>query len=253
MQLRTLALSVILLAPLCAWCADAPPPMGVWTGKGQIGYVATHGNTEAKSANAALDLSLLEGDWKHALHLDGLYAQSADITSAQRWNAGWQSNYNFTSNLYTFGTLRYDRDLFSGFQYQASVAAGIGYKIFDTPGTKLSVQLGAGYRKERLESLIKDASGAVVQRVLGDSTSDGIASAGLDYSQALTSTTTLSDKLLVEAGSSNTLVTNALALTVKMSTKLALSVGYSLQNNSDPPPGLKKLDTIETVNLVFAL
>jgi putative salt-induced outer membrane protein YdiY len=43
-----------------------------------------------------------------------------------------------------------------------------------------------------------------------------------------------------------------LALTVKMSDKLALSVGYAITDNTHPPGTLKKVDTVETVNLVFA-
>jgi len=68
----------------------------------------------------------------------------------------------------------------------------------------------------------------------------------------LSGSTTLSDKLLVESGSNDTLVTNTLALAVKISTKLALSVGYNVQNNSNPPAGLKKLDSLETLNLVYS-
>ena len=37
-----------------------------------------------------------------------------------------------------------------------------------------------------------------------------------------------------------------------MSDKLALSLAYGLQDNTKPPAGLKKLDTIETINLVYA-
>jgi len=256
MQLRNLAALTFLastLLPLAAWCDDTPPPpQGVWTGKGQAGFVASQGNTEARSANAAIDMALLEDPWKHALHLGGLYGQSANVTSAERWDALWQTNYDMSKTLYTFGALRYEHDLFSGFQYQASVSGGLGYKLIDSNDVKLSVQAGVGYRKERPEDLIKDATGAVVERILENSTSDVIFSAGLDYTQTLTSTTTLSNKLLVESGSSNTLLTDALALAVKMSTRLALSLGYRLQNNSSPPAGLKKLDSTETVNLVFA-
>jgi putative salt-induced outer membrane protein YdiY len=43
-----------------------------------------------------------------------------------------------------------------------------------------------------------------------------------------------------------------IALTVKMSDKLALSVGYGLTDNTHPPDTIKKLDTVTTVNLVFA-
>lgn len=251
MNARTLALSVLALLPAVALCDEAPP-QDVWTGKGQAGLVASQGNTEARTANAALDLGLLDGPWAHSLHLEALYASSAGITSGERWSALWQSNYDLSSALYTFGALRYEHDLFSGFNYQASLSAGMGYKIYDSGGLKLSVQAGPGFRRERPQLLTKDAAGDVIARTFGEPTDSAILSAGIDYSQALTATTTLSDKLLVETGGGNTLLTNALALSVKMSSRLALSVGYNIQNNSSPPPGLKKLDSIETVNLVFS-
>lgn len=252
MNARTLALAVMTLVPVVALCAEAPPPQDVWTGKGQAGLVASQGNTVARTGNAALDLGLLDGPWTHALHLEALYAQSNGIASGERWGALWQSNYDLSPTLYTFGAVRYERDLFSGFNYQGSIAGGVGYKIYDTDGLKLSVQAGPGYRRERPQTLTKDAAGDVIARSLGQATGSAILSAGIDYSQVLTPTTTLSDKVLVETGGGNTLLTNALALSVKMSTRLALSLGYNIQNNSSPPPGLKKLDSIETVNLVFS-
>ena len=251
MKLQALMMSALLAVPVITMSDEPPPPIGVWTGKGQAGYVASQGNTDSKSANAMLDMGFIAPPWKHAFHLEGLYGQSAGITAAERWDTQWQSNYSITPKLFGFGALRYDHDLFSGFQYQGSVAGGAGYQIFDSDATKLSVQLGAGYRSLRPERLIKNASGAVVARILEPRGSGAIGTAGADFAQTLSSTTTLTDKLLVEAGSLNTLVTDALALTVKVTTKLALSVGYSLQDNSKPPAGLKKLDSIETVNLVF--
>ncbi len=251
MRLRTFIVALACLVPLVALGQSAPPPMGVWTGKGQLGWVASNGNTDAKAANALIDIARLEQRWKHAFHLGGLYSESANITAAERWDSLWQSNYDLTTDLYAFGALRYSHDLYSGFHYQASGTLGLGYQIIETDDVKLSAQLGAGYRKLQPQQLIEDAAGAVVSRVLEPSVGEVIASAGLEYSQALTKTTTLSDKLLIESGSSNTLVTNTLALTVQMSDRLALSVGYHLQNNSNPPAGLEKRDTTQTVNLVF--
>ena len=83
-----------------------PPPQNVWTGKGQAGYTSSSGNSEGKSANAAIDMAYLDDPWKHAFHLGGLYGQSAGIVSAERWDTSWQTNYNLTANLYTFGLLR---------------------------------------------------------------------------------------------------------------------------------------------------
>lgn len=242
----------VVAAPLSARADDPPPPEGVWTGKGQAGYVSSKGNSDSKSANVILDAALVEGPWKHALHLDGLYGQSAGIVSAERWGTLWQSNYDFSPDWFTFGALRYQHDMFSGFQYQASGTVGLGYNIFDTDKTKLSAQVGVGYRKLRPEDLIKDDTGAVVDRIVAPAEGNAVGTFGATFSQVLSSTTTLSDKLMVESGSSDTLTTNALALAVKISTKLALSVGYNVQHNTKPPAGLKKLDTLQTINLVYA-
>jgi putative salt-induced outer membrane protein len=241
-------------APLAVLADDPPPPppQGVWIGKGQLGFLASQGNTDASSANAAIDMGLLSDPWEHKFHLGGLYGKSGGVVAAERWDTNWQSNYSFTPDWFAFGTLRYQRDLFSGFQYQASEAAGAGYKILNTAYTKLSVQAGVGYRELRPENLIKDDSGAVIARILLPTDNSVVFTAGLDYSQAFTSTTTLSNKLLVEGGSGDKLITDTLALTVKMSTRLALSLGYSLQDNTEPPAGLKKTDSVETANLVFA-
>jgi putative salt-induced outer membrane protein len=142
--------------------------------------------------------------------------------------------------------------MFSGFQYQESLTAGLGYKLLSTNTTKLDVQVGAGYKRLRPEELIKDSDGAVTARIPQEAESGAIGTLGVNYSQAFTATTTLTDKLLVESGSSDTLITNALALAVKISTKLALSVGYAVTDNTKPPAGLKRVDTLETVNLVYS-
>ncbi len=248
---RLLAGALFLAAACPSWADPAPPPMGVWTGKGQFGFLSSSGNTDAKAINANLDMTYTQDPWKHQLHLGGLYGENSNIVSAERWDARWQSNYSFTSALFVFGELRYEHDLFDGFQYQGSGAAGLGYKVFDTDSIKLSVQLGAGYRELRSEDLVKDEAGAVIQRIPGQSSGNAMMTAGLDYAQKLTTTTTLTDTLSVQVASGNKLLTNSLGLAVKISTRLALALGYAIKDNTQPPAGLKKLDTATTVNLQY--
>jgi putative salt-induced outer membrane protein YdiY len=62
MKLRALILSVCCLTPMMALCdSPPPPPQDVWTGKGQAGHTSSQGNSEAKSANAAIDMAFLDG------------------------------------------------------------------------------------------------------------------------------------------------------------------------------------------------
>jgi putative salt-induced outer membrane protein len=249
---RTFACLLALAPALSAWADEAPPPpQDVWIGKGQLGFLNSHGNSDAESINGNVDLLRYDGPWKNEIYAGGLYGKNSGIVSAERWEARSQSNYNFSADLFVFGGLRYEHDLFDGFQYQASVTSGLGYKLLNGDDTKLTLQVGAGYRRLRPETIDKDDSGQVISRTPLDATGEAIATVGVDFSHAFSKSTTFTNKFLSEAGSDNILLHDELALTVKMSDKLALSVGYTIIDNTKPPPPLKKLDTTASVNLVF--
>lgn len=228
-------------------------PQG-WSGKGQAGYVMSRGNTDTDAANAKLDVFLLTPQWKHQLTLEGLYGKSGQVTSAERWDLREQSDYTITSKLFAFGALAYQDDRFSGFQYQASGSGGLGYKFFDSDTTKLAAQVGVGYRVLRPETLVPDpnGSGAIIAREPLDRESEAVGTAGIDFMHQFNTNTKLSDKMILESGSSNTSIKNDLVLEVKMSQKLALAAGYSVLHNTNPADGVKRTDTITTLNLVYA-
>jgi len=227
--LAGLALSTI------AAVAQADP----WKGKGEAGIVASSGNTNSQSFNLKLGMTKVEDLWKHALDMSYIRTSSDGVTDANRFVGSWQSNYNFSARTFAFGGARYDHDEFGGFLYQASISTGLGYKFYDTDRVKFSGQAGIGYR--RLEDSVthETSNGAVFV-------------GGLNYEYAITDTTKLTDKLTVESGSDNTLITNFVGVEVKMSDKLGLSAGYDVTHNTKPPTGKKSTDTITTLNLVFS-
>jgi putative salt-induced outer membrane protein len=230
----------------------APPPAQGWSGKGQLGYVMSRGTSDTDSANAKLDLADLAGDWKYTFHLEGLYGRSGEITSAEQWATLLQADYQITPRAFSFGALHYLQDEFSGFQYQGSVTTGLGYKLLDTVSDKFTPQIGVGYRRLRPEVLTMDADGAVIARTPGESSGNLIGTAGFDFLHVFNASTKISDKFLLETGSDNTSLENDLALVVSMSKKLALSAGFTFQDNTSPPIGLKKINTLTTLNLVYS-
>ena len=201
--------------------------------------VFARGNTDADTVNFKLGMSEEVDRWKHSLEMAALRATSGGVKSADRYLAGWQSDYKMNDRTFAFGGLRYERDKFSGFDYQATASTGIGYKFYDTEKMKLSGQAGAGYRR------IKDG-------VAGQSSGNAVFVAGFDYENVLTATTKVVDKFHLESGSDNTLLSNFVGLEVKMNTSLALSVGLDARQNTKPPAPRKKTDTVTTVNLVYA-
>jgi putative salt-induced outer membrane protein len=248
----TAVASLFVVSTVLADDAPPPPPQG-WSGKGQVGYVMSRGTTDTDTANAKFDLSdTIDDTWKHLIHLEGLYGRSSDITAAERWAAALQSNYQYTPKAYVFGALHYLDDFFSGFQYQGDVSLGLGYKFINTSHDRLSAQLGVGYRRLRPEVLVIDADGAVTERIPQESEGNAIGTAGFSYEHDFNASTKVTEQYTIDAGAGNTEMQNDLALVVNMSKKLALSAGFTFQENSSPPAGLPKVTTLTTLNLVYA-
>jgi putative salt-induced outer membrane protein len=90
-----------------------------------------------------------------------------------------------------------------------------------------------------------------VQRVVGPRDSDLVGNGAFTFEHSFNEATKVLDSLLLESGETNTLTKNDLALQVKMTRVLAISLGLSVRYNSLPQDGLKKTDTLSTVNLVY--
>jgi putative salt-induced outer membrane protein len=210
-----------------------------WTGKGEVGIVFARGNTDTDTANVKLDLAHERDRWKHAFFIAALRSAQDGEETAERYEGRWQSDYKFSERSYWFGALRYEDDRFSGFAYQASASTGVGHKFIDTETTKLTGQVGVGYRRLELD-------------VTGETQSDPIARGDIAFEHAFNASTKIIDKFLVESGGDNTYLQNDLALEVKMTDVLALAVGYQVRHNTDPPAPLEKTDTLTTVNLVYS-
>ena len=223
-----------------------------WSSRSEVGFVAARGNTVSETANAKFEITRETQDWKNFFGASGLYGRASRIESAQRWDARYQLDRNIRAQTFWFVGGRYEDDRYSGFAYQGTATAGFGRKFYDTQLTKLTSQIGAGYRSLRQEDLIRDDANAVIARIPGERSSDMVVNAALTYEHSFNENTRILSSLLIESGQANTLTRNDLSFQVKMNDVLALSLGLSVRNNSEPQPGLKNTDTLTTVNLVYA-
>jgi putative salt-induced outer membrane protein len=204
-----------------------------WSGKGEAGAALSTANSGAQTTtfSAKVDLATEVNKWKHAFGGSTIYTSSKaeatttdtdpqNKTSAKRWELHEQSNYTFTPGTFWFGAVRHENDDIGSFEHQSVVSTGVGHKFIDNEQTKLVGQVGVGYKRFKKRDL--------------DSDGDAIATGGIELRQVLTPNTVLLDKLSVEAGSSNTLIQNDLALQVKMTDVLALALGYQVRYNTKP-------------------
>jgi putative salt-induced outer membrane protein len=218
--------------------AAIPADAGDWSGKGELGGVLARGNTDSETINGKIDLSREVARWTYQTGFSILRTVNDGVKSANRWELRGESDYRLSERSFVFGTLRYEDDEFTDYNYQATASLGYGYKLIDSEKTTLAGKVGVGYRRSEL-------------RLSGDTQNDPIVRAALDYSQQLTETTQITDKFLVESGSDNTYMQNVLSLAVKMNESLALGLSYELRHNTDVLPGTEKTDQILTANLVF--
>ena len=226
-------------------------PVG-WTGQGQAGIVVARGTLDTTTANVKFDASDTIGDWKDIAHLAFLYGESGKVSSAQRLEGGWESDFNFTKRTFVFGSVNGEQDRFDGFAYQVTLATGLGYKFIDSDATKLTANLGVGYRRLQTETLAAADANGFIMRTPGPQIGDAVGTVGVDYAQQLTKTTKVTDKLIIQSGGLNTDVSNDAAVAVNMTQALALSVGWGVRYNSAPPTGTKSTNQLFTVNVVYS-
>jgi putative salt-induced outer membrane protein len=188
--------------------------------------------------NAALQVKNTLEKWTHTLGFAGNYGNDGTDTTAQRWELRGQSDYKFTDRAYAFGAGRYEDDRFSAYDYQASLAAGLGYKIIDSERTKFWVQGGPGYRFAELRDTGESEDGLIFRGDLG-------------FDHQLTETTKIVERFLIETGSDNTYLQNDLGLEVAINGALALRLGYQVRHNTEVPAGTEKTDTLATVGLIY--
>jgi putative salt-induced outer membrane protein len=240
----------------CTAAASPPVPAGTWAAAGQLGLIVTSGSSTTKSGNAVFNAAHVMGRWTVSGGLSALYASTGGYSTQQDTNANLQADLALSKRTFWFSTARWDRNLFTGFAYQDSVATGAGYNFVETPATQFSGELGVGYRIEDPEILTTGPAGNVIarERLPGSMQRDAVLQAGLNYSHAITHLTKVTNTLLVQYGTSDTTTTDNLALTLQVDSSLSLAVGMALVNNTSPPAGsAKHTDTVETVNLVYAL
>jgi putative salt-induced outer membrane protein len=236
---------------------------GGWTGSGELGFASATGNTRSQNIDAKLGLNQENEQWKNAFFLDFLRtkaqqsvvdASGATVeklnTTANRYDGGASVGYKLDPRSYIVGAGRYEHDQFGANIWQGVISLGYGYIALKDERNELSFEIGPGYKRYRpanVDTLIGGAEVPVTQPTMGEVVARGL----VNYKFKLTANTAFEDTFLMEAGSKNTYLQNDAGLAVSMTKKMALKVGFQVRHNSDVLPGIKKMDTLTTTNLVY--
>lgn len=239
-SVRRLIIFCLLIAPV--------PAFAQWTGKGEAGLAIAGGNSESQSGNARLAVTHTMDAWENSAGLAGNYVSDDVGTTAQRFEVFGQSRHQYSRRTYWHGGLRYEDDRFSGFNYQATFSSGIGRQFIENDRTKLSGQIGVGYKYfETRDSIDPDS----LLLTPGDSDSSIALVGGASFTHEFNDSTSFFNKFGFESTTDNLFLQNEIGMAVNMTDRIALAVALAVRHNTDPPAAFRRTDTLTTVNLVY--
>ncbi|MDH5764958.1 MAG: DUF481 domain-containing protein [Gammaproteobacteria bacterium] len=210
-----------------------------WKGEGELGYTTTSGNTDSETLNTKLSIEKDHDKWRHKAAIEALKASTDNIDSADRFVFTEKTEYLFGEKTYSFISLRYEDDEFTGFVYQSSASLGIGSRFLETDSHVLDASLGVGFRRT------KDALTLFIVE-------DGIVKFEANYKYIISESAQISEDILVESGEENTHSESLTALKTKINGNLSSKISYAVKRNSTVPVGAEKKDTVTTVSLIYS-
>jgi len=213
-------------------------PNSKWSGEAELGYLKTSGNTDTESLHTKGKVVNERTDWKHQATIEIINKDENGTSTADKTFVTGKSDYNIDDLSYLFITLSYEKDKFSGYDYQYTESIGYGYHLIKQADLKLDLEVGAGARQSKLST--------------GTSTSEGLAKGAADLEWKFSKTSVLTQHLSVEAGEDNTISRSVTAVKVQVVGNLSAKLSHSIKNSSDVPVGTKKTDTETVVTLVYS-
>jgi putative salt-induced outer membrane protein len=242
-SIRSRWLAVVTTAFASTAVAGEEKVDGEWRGTAGAALSITSGNTDSSALSLNADGARLTIEDKIALGAFANYGRSkvngVSTTSAKKWAASGQYDYNLAPHVVVFGRLGLEGDALIDLDLRSAVSAGLGYKLIDTRDTKLTLYGGLGYTNERYRTV------QTIEGETGTRFSHPSMYLAEDSSHQLTSTVTFKQRLDWYPGLSGDraqLVKFAAGLSVAMSSMLNLSVRLVDTFNSKPAAGLKKND-----------
>lgn len=216
-----------------------PPPPPVVEGSAELSYVGTTGNSDTQSLGVGTTLTVRPGAWTLSNKSSLVRNEDRGQVRAQSTRIETQVGRHLDPALSLVGKHGYYRDRFAGINHRHTVDVGLSFEALTTERQELTMDAGVGYANER--------------RRTGANLSTAIATTGVFYKLALSSTATLENTaqaVLSLEDSRDKRATNVASLSARLNALLSMKVTHTLRWVALPVSGFRKTDTITAVALV---
>lgn len=218
--------------------APAPPPP-LWSGKAELSFVSTSGNTDTQTLGVGTEVSYKPDPWSAVFKGGFVRAESDGDPKARSLDLSLRGGYKLSKEIELFGICAYYENGFAGIDNRWAEDLGVAWTVLSNAPHKLKLEGGFGYTKEA--------------RTTGDDLSFATARAALGYRWAISKTAEFAEDIAFVADlkeSNDWRIANVTAVSATITSILSLKVSYTLNYLNAPAPGFKNTDTITAAALV---
>lgn len=231
-----------LVLAAAAFGQDAPPPptpTPLWSGKGELSFVATSGNSETQTLGFGAEVAYKPAPWSFLFQTAYIRSEADDVENARSFLASLRGARSLSPRLEAFVRGEFLQNTFAGIDSRISGEGGLAYALFPNPPHKLKAEIGVGYTTE--------------SRVTGEDLSFPSARTGLIYEWQISKGAVFAEELSFSQDleeSENWRIQNTGSLTAEVTTVLAMKLSYAITYANQPPPGFGKRDTTTSAAVV---
>lgn len=216
-----------------------PPPPPLWSGKAELSFVSTSGNTDTQTLGGAAEVEYQPGVWSGKAKVAFIKSESNGTENARSFEALLRGARKLSVRLEAYALGGYLKNRFAGIDGRYAGEGGLAYELLPPGAHSLKAEAGIGYTKEN--------------RTTGFDRSFMTARGGLLYKWKLSKTSEFANETSFTQdlrSSKDWRFAETASMSAGLTTVLAVKLSYALTKVNDPPPGFKKTDTITTAALV---
>ncbi|MBV7316179.1 YdiY family protein [Shewanella sp. NIFS-20-20] len=222
---------------------DYQEPPSDFTAEIEAGFQLNTGNTESSSFNGRTKLVYDTINAKQIATVKAYFSSDSNTTTAEKYDFQFQSNYKLNGG-YVFGRGDFTWDKFGSYTEIITISSGYGFDAIKLRNTKLSLEVGPGYRYN-LPFVADTSQGqAIAER-------DFILRTAAKFEQKFHEYSSMGADLTAEVGENNNTLALDMGYKNTMFQDWAFKVGVNVKYTEVVPEGTKQTDTITTFNLLY--
>ncbi|MBI5442598.1 MAG: DUF481 domain-containing protein, partial [Deltaproteobacteria bacterium] len=146
---RWFSVAVALALTAAAFPAGAEEPKSPWKAQAAASYVRTSGNTSTQTVATTAEAAYEPNPNRYYGKAGWMYGKTEDQATANKYFLDGRYERTIADRLFGFVNANFQKDKFSGYDYQWYVGPGVGYEFIKTDNHHLKGLVGVLYSYDK--------------------------------------------------------------------------------------------------------